>query len=328
MTMARWMAVAGICVILLEIAVRLALPQFSPAGDLQFFVHPDHGLPFGEPGRTFRHRKNTGDYDVTVRFNADGLRDARLIATAGPESWVVVGDSFAFGWGVESQDRFSDRLGNMTDREVFNLALPGSNIETYRKLLLWARDRGASPGLLIIAMSLENDLLLNPMADIGGRQGWSFPLGRIKRWFAGSSALYRATATAAHQTPWLERALVRLGLVQENEAGLGRLRPEMVDVAGTAAAVKSLCEDVQCVVGLIPSRALWVGPGQQAAAAIHDRVVAELDARGLEIVDPRAAMEATGEPLGFHFRRDGHWNAAGHGLFAELLAGAAPLVNF
>jgi hypothetical protein len=39
----------------------------------------------------------------------------------------------------------------------------------------------------------------------------------------------------------------------------------------------------------------------------------------IQFVDVRAAMEKSGNPMGFHFKHDGHWTAAAHRLAASQL---------
>src|SRR6476469_1532678 len=94
---------------ILEIAVRLILPTYDPSGRVRF-VRLSDGTPIGLPDRVLRQVKNTGDYDVEVRFNSWGFRDDKPLTSAVSDDLFVVGDSFAFGWGVDTRDRFSDRL--------------------------------------------------------------------------------------------------------------------------------------------------------------------------------------------------------------------------
>ena len=76
--------------------------------------------------------KNTGDYDVEVTFNELGLRDARSLKASTPDSIVVVGDSFAFGWGVEERQRFSNLLQERLARPVFNVSAGSADLEGMR----------------------------------------------------------------------------------------------------------------------------------------------------------------------------------------------------
>lgn len=72
---------------------------------------------------------------VTYRTNALGFRDDETTAAKPDGVWrlVVLGDSVTFGWGVEAEDRFTDRAEEEWNGahpegprlEVLNLAVPG-----------------------------------------------------------------------------------------------------------------------------------------------------------------------------------------------------------
>ena len=74
-------------------------------------------------------------------------------------------------------------------------------------------------------------------------------------------------------------------------------------------------------VVIVPSRQLWLGDSEarSAASRIHNAMIAGARNRGIFLIDPREAFEADGNPLRFHFARDGHWTAAGHMLVARIL---------
>ncbi len=66
----------------------------------------------------FRNR----EFDTVLRVNSAGLRDSEA-ALAAPEI-IVVGDSFAMGWGVEQAEAFPQVLGRLSGRRVLNAGLP------------------------------------------------------------------------------------------------------------------------------------------------------------------------------------------------------------
>ena len=86
--------------ILSELLVRLLLPIY-PSGRLTVHQLPD-GTQIGPPGTVLR--QVTDEYDVEAHFNEWGFRDEKDLTTATQEALYVVGDSFAFGWGVRSRD--------------------------------------------------------------------------------------------------------------------------------------------------------------------------------------------------------------------------------
>jgi len=126
-----------VALVLIEFLVRVFFPIYDPSGYVEFGHLPD-GTPIGPFGRVLRQVKNTGDYDVEVRFNAWGFRDGKLLTSATDGDVFVVGDSFAFGWGVEAVDRFSDQLETILNRPVFNIAIPGTDFDGYDRLIRYA----------------------------------------------------------------------------------------------------------------------------------------------------------------------------------------------
>ena len=118
---------------------------------------PD-GTPIGPFDQIFRQIKNTGDYDVEVRFNSLGFRDDKPFSLAGKDGLFVVGDSSAFGWGVDVRHRFSDRLQAILQRRVFNIAIPSADLEGYQGLVRHAEANAAVIRKLILCVTMENDL--------------------------------------------------------------------------------------------------------------------------------------------------------------------------
>src|SRR5262245_50680098 len=137
------LAALGIAVGLLagEGALRLAGGE-REAGTLRALHEalPDRPWLYGlRPGADLR-LDATGD--VRYRINADGFRDPPRNRRPEPGAWraVVVGDSIAFGYGVEQEDAFPARLERLLSRpgapaEVLDLAVNGYNPYTEARLL-------------------------------------------------------------------------------------------------------------------------------------------------------------------------------------------------
>lgn len=316
-------AVTAAAVLLLEAAVRLVLPQFNPAVAPVFTTDPVSGVPLGPPLTTTRLRKNSGDYDVEVRFNRHGLRDARDIAEARAGDVVAVGDSFTMGWGVTEDQRFTAVLERSLGQRVFTLAIP-TDIQGYGALLRFARAQGAQITRQVIGVCMENDLHAPDASgaqdvpdepSMGREPG---PGATAKAWLTAHSALYVAGGTALFQIPgghWIaERTGLLAGPLGEN------LVPADRDVDAAARGVVALTASATSTVLVIPSRGLWLGPDRAGWARAHDRFVSALVSAGVDVLDLRPAFEADGHPLTFSFPRDGHWNAAGHALAGRLLA--------
>ena len=117
-----------------EFAVRLAEPELDPTRHLRFEKQTSRLPILGPRNAIQRQIKNTGDFDVTIRFNRYGLRDAKDLAQGMTDDVYLVGDSFAFGWGVEEHERLSERLESLTGKRVFNLSMP-TGFDGYNQLL-------------------------------------------------------------------------------------------------------------------------------------------------------------------------------------------------
>ena len=128
-----WLAGTALTVFLLEAALgwlcnsgrlQISKPSYSLANvRSRFWVETN--AAFGvwhEPFSAYRHI--TACYDVTYRANAFGARDReRTLASGGRPRVVVLGDSFAEGYGVATADRLSDRLERASGVEFLNLSL-------------------------------------------------------------------------------------------------------------------------------------------------------------------------------------------------------------
>lgn len=301
---------------LLEGMTRLLFPAFDPSGRFEF-RYPAGSLTLGQPGAHTRQAKNTGDYDVVVRINRHGLRDDKDIAEATAGDLVVVGDSFAWGWGVEAPDRFSERLQVLTGRRTYNLATP-TDIVGYGELLDYAQSLGARPGQVVMAVCLENDLGLYGRGEERAEDrtrgpGW-------KQWLTERSAAYLLLTTVIHQSPRLKALAVGLGAIVPNLEGMARNVHDPAMIDASADRLQALAARYRLLVVLIPSRALWIGDGRITEGRIHQALVAALIGRGVAVLDLRPPFEAGGTPLAYHFANDGHWNARGHRLAAEAIA--------
>jgi hypothetical protein len=165
---------------------------------------PDLGYTL-RPGRcTFA---NT-EFRTTLLVNRLGVRDSEE-ALAAPEI-VVLGDSFALGWGVSGEETFASRLGKMTGLKVLNTGV--ASYGTVRELRLLAKvDR--SHLRTIVWQFCNNDYIENAAyAKDGNRlatlpeaeyDGWVTLHARDRRYFPGRYLLaaltsrYRAL-TGAH----------------------------------------------------------------------------------------------------------------------------------
>lgn len=311
------MAAITVSVGAIEGLTRLFFQAFAPSGRFSF-DHPVGTLMLGRPGAQARQIKNTGDYDVAVAINGHGLRDDKDIAQATLADMVVVGDSFAWGWGVEAGQRFSNTVETMTGVPTFNLATP-TDLDGYEALLQYAESRGAQIGRVVLTVCLENDLRSyddRPSSEAGTA---TFGFVDLKDWLESRSAAYLLVTTMIHQSAWLNAAAIGLGVITPNIDGMAANAESATVIASSADRVQQIARRYRTTVMLIPSRGLWAGSNRESEDKVHRALVAALQARGVEVLDLRPLLEAGGAPLGYHFDNDGHWNARGHRVAAQAI---------
>lgn len=315
-------AVSGLAA---EFAVRLAQPELNPARHLRF-EKPKNGLPTLGPRNTEQRQiKNTGDFNVIIRFNKYGLRDSKDLATATTADLFLVGDSFTFGWGVKENERISERLQTLDGRRVFNLSIP-TGLNGYEKLLDYAAANGAKVKNVIIAVSMETDLGLydKPSTPKNAASAPSGGTGNILPWLKGylteKSALYVLTTTLIHRAPALKAMAISAGFLTPNLEGIRKYEFSQQVIESSARRLQEIAARFNTTVVVLPSRALWAGSRQTVERRRHGAFVERILELGLDVIDLRTAFEAGGNPLGYHFANDPHWTPRGHSLAAEALA--------
>src|SRR5215207_4356877 len=101
----------------------------------------------------------TPQFHTVVRINENGLRDRghSYERQNDIERILVLGDSFAWGYGVEESERFSQLLEKSLDVEVINAGVSGYSTD---QELLWYRNEG---------IKYETDLVIVVLAgnDVG-----------------------------------------------------------------------------------------------------------------------------------------------------------------
>jgi hypothetical protein len=247
----------------LEIGMRIfGPPSPPPEDDLRTYTEYDPVL--GWKGRAAaRGKYNTLRFSISVALNSGGWRDDEPVesftgpgsnagraappenpADAAPQV-AVLGDSFAWGYGVERHERFSDRL---------EASLRGSNVQNYgvcgygtdqELLVLRQSALKIAPKVVIVEFAVGNDLddimsataykLPKPtfvLAD-GALRLTGVPVPRIANWRRAARTQVRDFLTAhlriyAWGRPrwgrFRSRTLGSLGLVRDNASEKARLR--------------------------------------------------------------------------------------------------------
>lgn len=177
---------AGLAVICARGILNLHKPSYRWANVRSRFwieTNPDFGVWHG-PGSSYRHI--TTSYDVSYRANSYGARDReRTKESHGKKRVIVLGDSFTEGYGVRTEDRFSDRLEAATGIEHLNFGTAGSFGPTQYYLLYKTLARQFEHDAVMVCLLPFNDFL-----DDDQDYGKIAHAGRYRPYFLGQSPNY------------------------------------------------------------------------------------------------------------------------------------------
>lgn len=298
-------------------------------------------------------RRVTPEYDHVETINADGFRDRRRERAKTPQTRriAVLGDSFVEGYSVGDEQTFTRALERKYTTaarrpvEVFNLGVGGYS--TDQQLLLWRnKGRQLRPDLVVLAF-FRNDVAYNALptyargpkplfAVVDGQlaadaqppgpqparqipQGWhrwTSKLGTVSHTWFHLRALRRRLLSnpQADENPlvfWRDELFVPSDQPQVSAAWratellLDRLASE---VRATGA---------EFVVMWVPDSEL-IADSSEGKWGVRDKLKAVGARSGFSVLDPRAALRDHPEqPV--YYKRDRHWNAAGHEAVADFL---------
>jgi len=288
---------------LLEAAWRLVYTNsFGPTTNPHYVIHDDQLGWRYLPSVNVRHK--TQDFDIGIQLNSRGERDDE----SAPEEMarhgklLLLGDSLAFGWGVEVGDSLANRLEVALDREVRNLAVSGYG--TDQELLKLRLEGLSQKPVAVIVVFCDNDVeevlrdfmygTRKPRFTLAGDRLVLESVPGPEEFWESASYLYRS---------------VRKQVIQYSRAPLS----EDEQRAGRRLVLRlftALAEDLERV-----SAALIIV--HAGAAWIESGFVRPDNAFVLDVLPSLRAAEATGSVV---FAHDPHWNARGHRAVADALA--------
>ena len=291
-------------------------PQWLPESDFfvdglrSVYAREDWSIPQTDlemtaydPGLTYllrpgAHRFTNREFDVTFRINSTGLRDdeASLVR---PEI-LVLGDSYALGWGVEQDETFSQVLERRTGLKVLNASM--SSFGTAREVLLLDRlDTTAAKA--VVVQYFQNDFAEN-RAFV--ENGFSLTVA--------AEVTFRAWA-AQHQSQIRYRPLDYLRAFLDPASFFPELEaasPEQV--VDVCLEILDWSEKLEGLPIFFLQIHPWTDRRFDITPALGERLVADDEyARlrdGLHMVDPVLAV-------GDFFRLDPHLRATGHAKVAR-----------
>ncbi len=251
----------------------------------------------------FRNR----EFDTTLRINSMGVRDTED-TLKGPEI-IVLGDSFAMGWGVEQEQAFPQTLARLSGRRVVNAGVP--SFGTVREARLLDRLDTSRLRFLVVEYS-SNDSEENRLFEERG----NVLLIEHERLFRQD--LQRAYRRQRYY-PGKITFDILLGVLGPPHSGPPVLPAAVQARLFVNALLHGTRRDLSSVGLLVleleaydvGSSDFIVALQREAAAAEHPRFI-----RALQVADLRGRLR-----MDDYFVLDDHLRPSGHAKVAEFLLG-------
>ncbi|MDH5276971.1 MAG: SGNH/GDSL hydrolase family protein [Gammaproteobacteria bacterium] len=307
---------------------------FTEAVLPRFVVDSGYGVRWNESNIDTRHYV-PGDYDVRITTNSSGMRGSvehAVEPSPGVERILILGDSFAFGYGVEDDEVVSSVLADLLNAprtgtpryETINLAVSGfgqgEELITYEE-----RGRAYKPAVVAI-FYFENDVGNNAVSQLYTENADGTVTRTGNAYLPGSKLQERLFAITPirwlfeHSQAWnLIRnrlsALVQNALLREQ--GLAKFDDATTPALGlTRALLLHMANEIRAD----GARVIFVViPNQGGLQSNFPLTAEEVAAAGATLVDGREFLTVDD-----YYRRDGHWRPSGHRKAAEKLAAQIP----
>lgn len=338
----RMLGVGAIAVVLVlaagEVAIRLLAgepaqepaPQSAPAEAAGILsADPDPELAWIFPPRS-EGRVWSGEHVTEVRTDHLGLRNPTARSRPGTDTRIIVlGDSYAFGWGVREEEAFPRQLERMIRErypgaliEVVNAGVPGYGLYQQRALL--ERILSDAPADIVVStFSLAND----PVDDL-----------RVLRFAPDRLVEYSPDLRGADSL--VGRVIARSRLLSLLDYRTGPLQFKLANTRGAALDAASRCvhdllstceaRGLPILVVVVPQRseitytglkARLVGAGTASARRLVARIA---DEHGVSWIDATEALRALHARECAYLANDRHWTPAGHEAVAREILEAIP----
>lgn len=334
---------AGLLVALgaLELALRVVDPAVEIYNPLHGFHQADAQL--GWIGKAdIRRRFRRLEFDVTVEHGPDGFRRGDPAPSPDASRRVLfLGDSFTWGWGVGQGEVFTDVLQRRLGPSIAIVNRGVNGYGTAQEYLLLQRELERSSYHLVVLLFFQNDLTENlqrgryrPYFQLDGDRltvhNLPAPLrleNRVKTFFKDHSRAFLFLNTrGALLKARLKRSRATNG-DRDVEPGGTQLPAEVLQ-RGYELTRRLLLEmdtlvrrhGGRFVLVFIPFPEDLPGKPPPPWSAELRRVVAGVCvSRGIPFIDLTEPFASHRGGLRVAFAGDGHWNAAGHRLAAEVL---------
>lgn len=330
--------VSGIfSLLLLELAVRIVAPQ-APSWLAIYRRHPV--LPFHALQPNARAVVDTGETHWSVFTDDGGFRVDEKPSSPSSCTALWLGDSFAFGHGVDFGESFVGLVGQGAPgvRSV-DTAVPGYGPVQYRQILEYQLRPGEpAPDFVYVAIFVGNDFHDTLWdKDVQVHEGVLGHAGDLRSYLKTHAQLYRLVSNVYH----------RFAPADDPYA---QVREELADPAAWAGdflsrASETFTREIERMQELgsehgVPVRFVVLptedavraaragegrsGEGEAGALLPVLKARAILAAAGADFVDATGALARSGEEA-LYLPFDGHFTRAGNRIVADAILEAWPL---
>ena len=275
----------------------------------------------------------TPQFRTFVRINENGLRDREHTYERQNDIQriLVLGDSFAWGYGVEESERFTQRLEEVLDVEVINAGVSGYSTD---QELLWYRTEG---------IKYETDLVILVVAgnDVGDNDRQLVSTIYYKPKFVIEDGRLVSTGHPVPETSLQgktvyflsQRSSLAYFLVQRYFDALstyGRIKNNSVQMSLPVSEVPAEKEPFILTLALIDEMRNIAASGRAEfmivttdnwwnlqSEATYTDFVAALRSEGYPVLDVESMPGF--DPEKMLIPDDGHWNRSGHEYVADRI---------
>ena len=318
---------------LIEIALRLMdlEPLYvSPERDRFWKYDPLLGWAH-EPGQEGIFE--TPQFRTAVRINENGLRDQghSYERQNDIERILVLGDSFAWGYGVEESERFSQRLEEALGVDVINAGVSGYSTD---QELLWYRNEGIKYETdLVILVLAGNDVGDNDqqiVSTIYYKPNFVLEEGQLvlKGYPVPKTSLQGKLVYALSQRSALAYFLVQryfdllslYGKIKVNSdhtdlptSGINAEREPFRLTIALIEEMRNIAESRKAKFMIVATNRWWNSPSGET----YNDFINTLQNEGFLVLDVESMPGF--DPEVMLIPDDGHWNQAGHKFVAKKI---------
>ncbi len=275
----------------------------------------------------------TPQFRTAVRINENGLRDREhsYERQNDTERILVLGDSFAWGYGVEESERFSQLLEEALGVEVINAGVSGYSTD---QELLWYRNEGIKyeTDLVIVVFAgndvgdndrqLVNTIYYKPKFVIEDEQ--LVPIGYpVPKTSPQGKFIYSLSQRSALAYFLVQRYFDLLSLstrlkVDSDHAnlpvsGINAEREPFELTIALLDEIRNVAESKESKFVIVATDRWWNSPSEET----YEDFIATLQTKGFLVLDVEAAPDF--DPGEMLIPEDGHWSRAGHEFVAEKI---------